>query len=170
MLSRFSLPGFGGKRRFDELSEKEVLALAIASEEEDGRIYAIYAQKLRTAYPASAAVFDGMASEEDGHRQRLLALYQQRFGNVVLPIRREHVADFYTRKPVWLVENLGLDQIRAEAEDMEAARPMSRRGSFSARWRRPKPGIRPRPRASPPSISATMPAPRRTSPPSASSC
>jgi rubrerythrin len=119
MLSRFSLPGFGGKRRFDELSEKEVLALAIASEEEDGRIYAIYAQKLRTAYPASAAVFDGMASEEDGHRQRLLALYQQRFGDVVLPIRREHVADFYARKQVWLVENLGLDQIRAEAEDME---------------------------------------------------
>jgi rubrerythrin len=71
------------------------------------------------AYPASAAVFDGMASEEDGHRQRLLALYQQRFGDVVLPIRREHVADFYARKQVWLVENLGLDQIRAEAEDME---------------------------------------------------
>jgi rubrerythrin len=119
MLSRFSLPGFGGRRRFDDLTEKEILALAISSEEEDGRIYATYAQTLRMAYPASAAVFDGMASEEDGHRQRLLALYQQRFGNVVLPIRREHVADFYTRKPVWLVENLGLDQIRAEAEEME---------------------------------------------------
>lgn len=119
MLSRFSLPGFGGRRRFDDLSEKEVLALAISSEEEDGRIYAIYAQKLRSGYPASAAVFDGMASEENGHRERLLALYQQRFGDVVLPIRREHVADFYARKPVWLVENLGLDQIRAEAEDME---------------------------------------------------
>lgn len=119
MLSRFSLPGFGGRRRFDDLTEKEILALAISSEEEDGRIYATYAQSLRTAYPASAAIFDGMASEEDDHRQRLLALYQQRFGDVVLPIRREHVADFYTRKPVWLVENLGLDQIRAEAEDME---------------------------------------------------
>ncbi|PTM42150.1 iron exporter MbfA [Bosea sp. 124] len=119
MLSRFSLPGFGGKRRFDDLSEKEILALAIASEEEDGRIYATYAQTLRTAYPASAAIFDGMAQEEDGHRQRLLALYRQRFGDVVLPIRREHVADFYARKPVWLVENLGLDRMREEAEDME---------------------------------------------------
>lgn len=119
MLSRFSLPGFGGKRRFDDLSEREILALAIASEEEDGRIYQTYAQSLRANYPASAAVFDGMAQEEDGHRQRLLDLYRKRFGDVVLPIRREHVADFYSRKPVWLVENLGLDRIRAEAEDME---------------------------------------------------
>jgi rubrerythrin len=119
MLSRFSLPGFGGKRRFDDLSEREILALAIASEEEDGRIYQTYAQSLRASYPASAAVFDGMAQEEDGHRQRLLDLYRKRFGEVVLPIRREHVADFYSRRPVWLVENLGLDRIRAEAEDME---------------------------------------------------
>ena len=119
MLSRFSLPGFGGKRRFDDLSEREILALAIASEEEDGRIYQTYAQSLRASYPASAAVFDGMAQEEDGHRQRLLDLYRKRFGEVVLPIRREHVADFYSRKPVWLVENLGLDRIRAEAQDME---------------------------------------------------
>jgi rubrerythrin len=119
MLSRFSLRSFGGKRRFDDLTEKEILALAISSEEEDGRIYATYAQTLRAAYPASAEIFDGMAQEENGHRQRLLALYRRRFGDVVLPVRREHVADFYARKPVWLVENLGLDRIRAEATEME---------------------------------------------------
>jgi rubrerythrin len=119
MLSRPSLPGFSGKRRFDDLSERDVLALAISAEEEDGRIYAIYAQKLRADYPASAAVFDGMAAEEDEHRRRLLDLYQHRFGDVIVPIRREHVADFYARKPVWLVENLGLDRIREEAQDME---------------------------------------------------
>jgi rubrerythrin len=119
MLSRFSLPGLTGKRRFDDLSEKEILALAISSEEEDGRIYAIYAQKLRGDYAASAAIFDGMAQEEDEHRERLIDLYQRRFGNLILPIRREHVSDFYTRKPVWLIENLGLDRMREEAEDME---------------------------------------------------
>lgn len=119
MLSRFLNPGFSGKRRFDDLSEKEVIALAIASEEEDGRIYATYAQHLRPDYPASAAIFDGMAAEEDGHRKSLIDLYQRRFGAVILPIRREHVADFYARKPVWLIENLGLDRIRAEAGEME---------------------------------------------------
>ena len=119
MLSRFSLSNLAGKRRFRDLSEQEILALAISSEEEDGRIYRAYAAKLRTAYPASAAVFDGMAAEEDQHRHRLIEAYQRRFGEFVVPLRREHVSDFYTRRPVWLVENLGLDTIRLEAADME---------------------------------------------------
>lgn len=119
MLSRFSLPALSGKLRFDDLSEKDVLALAIASEEEDGRIYATYAQDLRAAFPASAAIFDGMAEEENEHRRRLIEAYRRRFGETIRPLRREHVSDFYTRRPVWLVENLGLDHIRAEAEEME---------------------------------------------------
>jgi rubrerythrin len=118
MLSRLALP-FSGKRRFSDLSEKEVLALAIASEEEDGRIYATYAASLRASYPATAAVFDGMAEEENEHRRRLIEAYRRRFGDVIVPIRREHVAGYLTRKPVWLVENLGLDRIRDEAADME---------------------------------------------------
>jgi rubrerythrin len=118
MLSRLGF-AFGGRRRFDSLSEKEILALAIASEEEDSRIYATYAAKLRAEYPASAAVFDAMAEEENAHRRRLIDLYQKRFGDVIVPIRREHVADFYTRRPVWLVESLGLERIREEAASME---------------------------------------------------
>jgi len=118
MLSYF-LPAFGGRRRFDSLSEREIMALAIASEEEDGRIFAVYAERLRKDYPASAAVFDGMAAEEDEHRRRLLDDYRRRFGEVVVPIRREHVADFYQRRPVWLVETLGLDRMREEAAAME---------------------------------------------------
>lgn len=118
MLSRLGF-AFGGRRRFDSLSEKEILALAIASEEEDSRIYATYAARLRPDYPASAAVFEGMAEEENRHRQRLIELYRRRFGEVIVPIRREHVADFYARRPVWLVESLGLDRIREEAASME---------------------------------------------------
>ncbi|MFZ4806552.1 MAG: iron exporter MbfA [Hyphomicrobiaceae bacterium] len=119
MLSGLSLTAFTGKRRFQDLSEQELLALAISAEEEDSRIYAAYAAKLRAEYPASAAVFDGMAAEEDEHRRWLIELYQRRFGDFVIPLRREHVADFYTRRPIWLVENLGLDKIRQEAADME---------------------------------------------------
>lgn len=119
MLSTFSLPGFSGKRRFADLSDQEILALAISSEEEDSKIYTAYANRLRAEYPASAAVFEGMAAEENGHRQSLLDLYKRRFGDFVVPLRREHVADFFTRRPVWLIENLGLDRIRQEVEDME---------------------------------------------------
>jgi rubrerythrin len=118
MRSLLPIPG-GSRRRFDSLSAQEILALAISSEEEDGRIYALYAARLREKYPASADVFDAMAAEENEHRRQLIDLYRARYGDLILPIRREHVADFYGRKPVWLIENLGLDRIREEARIME---------------------------------------------------
>ncbi|MBU2981534.1 rubrerythrin family protein [Lentibacter algarum] len=107
------------RRKFSELSEQEVLALAISSEEDDARIYRQYAEGLRAEYPDSAKVFDGMALEEDTHRQALIDLHTKRFGDVIPLIRREHVAGYYARKPVWLVENLGIEKIRVEAEAME---------------------------------------------------
>jgi rubrerythrin len=112
---RFSL----SRKRFKDLSEQEVLALAISSEEDDARIYRGYAESLRGEYPASAAVFDGMAVEEDGHRQQLIDLHRTRFGDVIPLIRREHVSGYYARRPVWLIENLSLERIRTEAEAME---------------------------------------------------
>lgn len=111
--------GFGARRRFSDLSEAEVLALAISSEEDDARIYATYAERLRHDYPATAAMFDGMAAEEDSHRRLLIETYARRFGKVIPLIRREHVAGFYSRRPVWLVQNLDIDRIRAEAARME---------------------------------------------------
>ncbi|MDZ7909964.1 MAG: ferritin family protein [Gemmobacter sp.] len=113
------LSSLAARRRFSDLSEQEILALAISSEEDDGRIYRSYAQRLRADYPATAAVFDGMAIEEDGHRQQLIDLHRSRFGEVIPLIRREHVAGFYARRPVWLMENLSLETIRAEAAAME---------------------------------------------------
>lgn len=119
MLSTFSIPGFGGKRRFDDLSEREILALAISSEEEDGQIYSAYAARLSDQYPATAKVFSDMAAVENTHRGALIDIYKKRFGDVILPVRREHIAGYYTRQPLWLVENLGLDRVREEAADME---------------------------------------------------
>ncbi|MBW0156997.1 iron exporter MbfA [Sedimentimonas flavescens] len=113
------IPGLANRRRFADLSEQEVLALAISSEEDDARIYRQYAEHLRAEYPSSAAVFEGMAAEEDHHRQSLIARHQARFGDVIPLIRREHVAGFYARKPIWLTKNLPLETIRAEAEAME---------------------------------------------------
>ncbi len=109
----------GYRRQFRDLSEQEVLALAISSEEDDARIYRSFAERLRTDYPDTAAVFDGMAEEEDAHRRALIDMHSRRFGDVIPLIRREHVAGFYARKPVWLTENLSLDRIREEAETME---------------------------------------------------
>jgi rubrerythrin len=106
-------------RDFSELSEREVLALAIANEEEDSRIYADIAEGLRENYPGSAKVFSEMMEEEGEHRRRLLELYRQKFGEHIPLIRRQDVRGFLQRKPVWQVRPLGLDAVRNLAESME---------------------------------------------------
>jgi rubrerythrin len=113
------IPGLTNRRRFSDLSEQEVLALAISSEEDDARIYETYAERLRAEFPQSAKLFDEMAEEEHHHRRLLIELHKRRFGEVIPLIRREHVAGYYARKPVWLVENLGIERIREEAAAME---------------------------------------------------
>lgn len=110
---------FNQRHHFGDLSEQEVLALAISSEEDDAQIYRGYAATLRDEYPASAKVFEGMAAEEDTHRQALIELHQTRFGPTIPLIRREHVAGFYARRPVWLMKNLSIERIREEAAAME---------------------------------------------------
>jgi erythrin-vacuolar iron transport family protein len=111
---------FGSSRRaFSSLSEQEVLALAISSEEDDARIYASYADGLREQFPQSAKVFVGMAAEENVHRARLIDMHKKRFGETIPLIRRDHVTGYYERKPDWLVRPLGIQRVRDMAEQME---------------------------------------------------
>ncbi|MHA6689533.1 iron exporter MbfA [Devosia sp. A449] len=107
------------RRAFTTLSEREILSLAVAAEEEDGRIYSEFATRLAETYPGSAALFEAMAAEEDEHRRRLLDLYVERFGPRLVPIRREHVRGFLTRKPLWLMQTLTLEAVRQQVWEME---------------------------------------------------
>lgn len=107
------------RRTIDDLSEAEILALAIGAEEEDGRIYRSYADGLRDAYPASATVFEAMAEEEDEHRRRLIGLFREKFGERIPLVRRSDIRGFYQRKPDWLVRPLGIERARQAAADME---------------------------------------------------
>jgi rubrerythrin len=106
-------------KNFADLSEREVLAIAIAAEEEDSRIYMSFAEDLAERYPDSAKLFVEMAEEEKGHRHMLLEIYEKRFGHNLPPIRREDVKGFLRRNPVWLTKNLSLDTIRKEVGTME---------------------------------------------------
>ncbi|MET4798553.1 iron exporter MbfA [Bradyrhizobium sp. LB11.1] len=106
-------------KSFADLTEREVLAVAISSEEQDSRIYMSFAEDLRERYPDTAKIFEEMAEEERGHRHRLLQLYEERFGPHLPPIRREDVKGFLRRRPIWLTKNLPLDTIRKEVETME---------------------------------------------------
>jgi rubrerythrin len=105
---------------FSDLSERELLALAISLEEEDARIYDEFAEGLREVYPDTAQMFNAMADEESGHRHRLLTLYRSKFGERIPLIRRQDVRGFVQRQPVWLSRPLGLDKVREQAELMEA--------------------------------------------------
>jgi rubrerythrin len=106
-------------RRFEELSEREILALAISLEEQDARIFDDFAEGLKEHFPEQAEKFKVLRREEDAHRHRLLDLYRARFGDHVPLIRREDVRGFVKRRPVWLTRPLGLKAVQKEAELME---------------------------------------------------
>ncbi|MSO90116.1 MAG: rubrerythrin [Acetobacteraceae bacterium] len=106
-------------RNFSSLTEREILALAIAAEEEDGRIYTDVAEGLRDDYPSSAQLFTDMAAEENEHRRDLIDLYRQKFGEHIPLIRRQDIRGFIQRKPIWQTRPLGLDAMRDLAESME---------------------------------------------------
>ena len=106
-------------KTFAELTEREILAIAIAAEEEDSRIYRSFADDLMERFPASAKVFEDMAEEERHHRHMLLEMYETRFGQHLPPIRRDDVKGFLKRRPIWLTKNLPLDTMRKQAETME---------------------------------------------------
>jgi len=107
-------------KNFSELTEQELLALAVSLEEEDNRTYSDFAEALRDAYPGTAQLFSAMADEENRHRHRLLDLYRRKFGEHIPLIRRQDVRGFVERKSMWLLRPLGLDTVRAQAELMEA--------------------------------------------------
>jgi erythrin-vacuolar iron transport family protein len=106
-------------KAFSELTEQEILALAISAEEEDARIYADYAEGLKTDFPASAKVFNEMAAEENEHRRQLIELHRAKFGEHIPLIRRHDVRGFARHEPLWIVRPLGLDRVRKQAEIME---------------------------------------------------
>ncbi len=106
-------------RTFDSLDAREILALAISLEEEDARIYESFADALRSSHPKQAEGYEKLRKEEDGHRHRLLELYQERYGSSMPLIRRQDVKGFVSRKSIWLARSFGPDAASREAETME---------------------------------------------------
>ncbi len=126
-------------KKFHELTEREVLALAISLEEEDERVYSDFAEGLRQDYPASAAMFEGMREEESGHRRKLIELYREKFGEHIPLIRRQDVRGFVQRPALWLKRPLRIEAVRKEASTMEVE---TRRFYERARERTQDAGIR----------------------------
>lgn len=106
------------RRRFESLSEREVLALAIGAEEEDGRIYRDMAESVKGQYPSTAKVFADMAAEEDEHRKLLLEMFRKKFGSHIPLVRREDVAGFVRPSLPW-GKDLNVEALWKMAEEVE---------------------------------------------------
>ncbi len=106
-------------KQFKDLTEQEILALAVSLEEEDERVYADFSEGLRRDFPTSAEVFDAMRKEESQHRRRLLELYRQKFGEHIPLIRRQDVRGFLQRRPIWLMRPLRIEAVRNQSASME---------------------------------------------------
>lgn len=107
-------------KTFSDLTEQEILALAISSEEDDARAYNMFANELMQTYPASSKVFMVMAAEEFEHRDRLTKAYRAKFGDYIPLIRRADVHGFVKHRPVYTISKLGIDTMRKRAEVVEA--------------------------------------------------
>ncbi len=106
-------------RSFSELTERDLLALAISSEEEDGRVYADFAHDLREEYPGSAQMFSDMAAEENEHRRKLIDVFAERFGSHIPLVQRQEVRGWVQRKPAWQVRAMGIEAVRRHVQQME---------------------------------------------------
>ena len=108
-------------KAFSELSEQEVLALAIGLEEEDSKIYGEFAERLKSSYPETAKILLQMRDEEIQHAKSLLDTFRENYGDHIPYIRPQDVKGFLIRKPLWMSRVLTVHQVRKEVEAMEAA-------------------------------------------------
>ncbi len=106
-------------KTFDQLDEREIIALAISCEEEDGRTYADFAHGLKDVYPDTARMFVEIAEEENGHRSQLIDLFRERFGEHIPQVRRQDVKGTLVRKKLWHLMPQGVDVVRRQARQME---------------------------------------------------
>jgi rubrerythrin len=107
-------------KSFHDLSDKEVLALAISLEEEDGKIYGEFADRLKENFPATASSLELMRQQESSHRRQLIDLFEQRFGEKIPLIRRQDVKGFVHRPPIWLNPTLSPKRVRNQVQTMES--------------------------------------------------
>lgn len=118
-LMQFNQQACRPLKSFSDLTEQEIIALAISSEDDDARAYAGFANALMDTYPASAKVFMEMAEEEHDHRRWLTDLYQEKFGDFIPLIRRSDIQGFVRHKPAWTIGKMNIEEMRQRAEVIE---------------------------------------------------
>ena len=107
------------KKKFQDLNDNEILSLAIDSLEEDIKLYDEYSSHFLINYPVTSKMFKQMSILKNKNRKRLVELHKNKFGETLSITNQKEIANYFKRKPEWLVIKNSIEKVRNEIIEME---------------------------------------------------
>lgn len=107
------------KKKFQDLNNNEILSLAIDSLEEDIKLYDEYSSHFLINYPETSKMFKQMSILKNKNRKKLVELHKQNFGETLCITNQKDIANYFKRKPEWLVIKNSIEKVRNEIIEME---------------------------------------------------
>ena len=107
------------KKKFQDLNDNEILSLAIDSLEEDIKLYDEYSSHFLINYPETSKMFKQMSILKNKNRKKLVELHKKKFGETLSITDQKEIANYFKRKPEWLVIKNSIEKVRNEIIEME---------------------------------------------------
>jgi len=107
------------KKKFQDLNDNEILSLAIDSLEEDIKLYDEYSSHFLINYPVTSKMFKQMSILKNKNRKKLVELHKKKFGETLSITDQKEIANYFKRKPEWLVIKNSIEKVRNEIIQME---------------------------------------------------
>ena len=107
------------KKKFQDLNDNEILSLAIDSLEEDIKLYDEYSSHFLINYPVTSKMFKQMSILKNKNRKKLVELHKKNFGETLSITNQKEIANYFKRKPEWLVIKNSIEKVRNEIIEME---------------------------------------------------
>lgn len=107
------------KKKFQDLNDNEILSLAIDNLEEDIKLYDEYSSHFLINYPVTSKMFKQMSILKNKNRKKLVELHKKKFGETLSITDQKEIANYFKRKPEWLVIKNSIEKVRNEIVEME---------------------------------------------------
>ena len=107
------------KKKFQDLNDNEILSLAIDNLEEDIKLYDEYSSHFLINYPVTSKMFKQMSILKNKNRKKLVELHKKKFGETLNITNQKEIANYFKRKPEWLVIKNSIEKVRNEIIEME---------------------------------------------------
>ena len=107
------------KKKFQDLNDNEILSLAIDNLEEDIKLYDEYSSHFLINYPVTSKMFKQMSILKNKNRKKLVELHKKKIGESLSITNQKEIANYFKRKPEWLVIKNSIEKVRNEIIEME---------------------------------------------------